>query len=193
VLRQFTQFGYQSPSLSLSLSVRFTFVAHTAGFSSMCCIRARALRVLLRRQRYQQPFESRVRDCHSRQCARRRFDDGGTEGSPRATNFTITARHSSPFSRSFLLSRSRTHVHRLSHSHAPSFSATLLPRVARMWRGGHYVFATRVFRGFAIETSFVSFTVTAVAASRFMKTGDNGRIDCFVPYPIITARRRHTE
>jgi len=116
-------------------------------------------------------FESRVRDCHSRQCARRRFDDGGTEGSPRATNFTITARHSSPFSRSFLLSRSRRRVHRLLHSHAPSFSATLLPRVASMWRGGHRVRDTSLFRGFAIETSFVSFVI---------------------PYSIITARGRHT-
>jgi len=85
-----------------------------------------------------------------------RFDDGGTEGSQRATNLTIRAR-SSPFSRALLLSPSHGRV--LSSSPSPSLSVSLRHSPARValvaavpgrrWRGGQNR-DTQDFRGFTI-------------------------------------------
>lgn len=95
---------------------------------------------------------SRVRDCHSRQRARNgRFDDGRTEGSPRATNSTIRAR-SSPFSRALLLSPSYGRALSSSLSLRLSLPRAALVRAAvlgRRWRGEQSR-DTRDFRGFTI-------------------------------------------
>lgn len=66
----------------------------------------------------------------------RRFDDGGTEGSPRATNFSIRAR-SSPFSRSLPLTSShgRACCSSLVHSFSVSrFPSRVLLSSRRCWR-----------------------------------------------------------
>lgn len=87
-----------------------------------------------------------------------RFDDSGTEGSPRATNSAIRAR-SSPFSRAHLLSPSRGRALSsslfLSRRLTPPLAAprvTLVPVVAgpSVEGGGDRTRGTRDFRDFTI-------------------------------------------
>lgn len=98
----------------------------------------------------------------------RRFDDGGTEGSPRATNFSIRAR-SSPFSRSLLLtlSHGRACCPSLVHSFSVSrFLSRVLLSSRRCWRkkeGGMGATATHTSLSRLRTTPGISFTVNLVA------------------------------
>lgn len=104
------------------------------------------------------------RQLHSQLCSAL-HSDGGTEGSPRATNFLIGARLS-PFSRRLLLSPSRVRACCPSYSLSPSFAPlSCFLVLASSWRGEQSPRHKPPFAAsqFAIE---ISFAVAAVATRR---------------------------